>query len=136
LYSDLSLRRGERVRLHGFCATNNDETIDVSDAIMLLGHLFSGTAPLPLPFEDCEPDLTGFENYRGLVDVLLDCQQYNGCGHAQTDTDGDGLTDYYEHKIGTDVNMTDTDGDNFTDGEEVFFRAISVEGTMTGTAGR
>ena len=34
------------------------------------------------------------------------------------DTDGDGLTDSEEKKIGTDPNKADTDGDGYSDGEE------------------
>ncbi|MDK8238684.1 hypothetical protein, partial [Actinomyces urogenitalis] len=34
------------------------------------------------------------------------------------DTDGDGLTDSEEEKIGTDPKNPDTDGDGLTDGEE------------------
>ncbi len=35
------------------------------------------------------------------------------------DTDGDGLTDYEENKLGTDMNNIDTDGDGLSDYEEV-----------------
>jgi hypothetical protein len=35
------------------------------------------------------------------------------------DTDGDGLDDYLEELLGTDINNTDTDGDGYSDGEEV-----------------
>jgi len=38
---------------------------------------------------------------------------------ADTDTDGDGLTDEDEAALGTDPNNPDSDGDTFTDGEEV-----------------
>lgn len=36
------------------------------------------------------------------------------------DSDGDGLTDVYEKRIGTDPNNPDTDGDGLKDGAEVF----------------
>lgn len=36
-----------------------------------------------------------------------------------TDTDGDGLKDWYEHMIGTDPNDSDTDNDGINDGVEV-----------------
>jgi hypothetical protein len=35
------------------------------------------------------------------------------------DTDGDGLTDYQEGQLGTDINNSDTDSDGLTDGQEV-----------------
>ncbi len=38
---------------------------------------------------------------------------------ALTDTDGDGLMDYLEVKLGTDPKNPDTDGDGLLDGEEV-----------------
>ncbi|MBS1536433.1 MAG: outer membrane beta-barrel protein, partial [Bacteroidetes bacterium] len=38
---------------------------------------------------------------------------------SKTDTDGDGLTDEMEEKLGTDPNNPDTDGDGLRDGEEV-----------------
>lgn len=38
-----------------------------------------------------------------------------------TDTDGDGLCNYYETLFGTDTNIVDTDGDLLSDYEEVIF---------------
>ncbi|MBM4163556.1 MAG: OmpA family protein [Lentisphaerae bacterium] len=38
---------------------------------------------------------------------------------GETDTDGDGLTDAEEARLGTNPRMKDTDGDGLTDGEEV-----------------
>ncbi|MFN8359509.1 MAG: OmpA family protein [Candidatus Kapaibacterium sp.] len=38
---------------------------------------------------------------------------------SKTDTDGDGLTDETEERIGTDPNNPDTDGDGLSDGDEV-----------------
>ncbi|MDE7390501.1 MAG: starch-binding protein, partial [Lachnospiraceae bacterium] len=38
---------------------------------------------------------------------------------SETDTDGDGLEDYMELLLGTDLNKTDTDGDGLNDGDEV-----------------
>ncbi len=38
---------------------------------------------------------------------------------AETDTDGDGLSDSEEETIGTDPNVADTDGDDLSDGDEV-----------------
>jgi hypothetical protein len=37
----------------------------------------------------------------------------------QVDTDGDGLSDYEEGKLGSNPNEADTDGDGMPDGEEV-----------------
>ncbi len=39
-------------------------------------------------------------------------------GDATRDTDGDGLSDYYEKRHGTDPKNADTDGDGFSDGVE------------------
>lgn len=39
--------------------------------------------------------------------------------NRDTDTDGDGLLDYIEQAIGTDVNNQDTDGDGYLDLEEI-----------------
>ncbi|GEM_PF-3067602 len=40
---------------------------------------------------------------------------------AALDTDGDGLSDDEEKKLGTDPNKADTDGDGIPDGDEVHF---------------
>ncbi|MDQ3514267.1 MAG: SpaA isopeptide-forming pilin-related protein [Chloroflexota bacterium] len=40
---------------------------------------------------------------------------------AETDSDGDGLTDDREAELGTDPTLADTDGDELSDGEEVDF---------------
>jgi len=40
-------------------------------------------------------------------------------GDTMVDSDGDGLTDDHERRIGTDPRNPDTDGDGLTDGEEV-----------------
>lgn len=60
----------------------------------------------------------------GLPDYLEDI---NGNGVVELfetdpaiiDTDGDGVTDYYELLAGTDPRKTDTDGDGLTDGQEL-----------------
>ena len=39
----------------------------------------------------------------------------------KTDTDGDGIYDYYEYSVGTDINNADTDEDELSDYEEVIF---------------
>lgn len=46
-----------------------------------------------------------------LVDILSD--------FSDTDSDGDGVTDYQEGLVGTDPNNPDTDGDGLTDGQEL-----------------
>lgn len=38
----------------------------------------------------------------------------------KTDTDGDGIYDYYEYSVGTDINNADTDDDSALDGDEIF----------------
>jgi outer membrane protein OmpA-like peptidoglycan-associated protein len=43
----------------------------------------------------------------------------SGAQAAAIDTDGDGLTDEEEKKLGTDPTKADTDGDALTDGDEV-----------------
>lgn len=51
-----------------------------------------------------------------------------------TDTDGDGLTDFLEtNKYYTDINMIDTDGDGVKDGDEVF--KLFTDPTKTDTDG-
>ncbi len=51
-----------------------------------------------------------------------------GCG----DTDGDGLTDQQEKKLGTDPEVADTDGDGLLDGEEV---ELGIDPTVADTDG-
>ncbi|KAB1187288.1 MULTISPECIES: hypothetical protein [Haloferax] len=41
-------------------------------------------------------------------------------GDASLDTDGDGLTDEVEQRIGTRIDLADTDGDGLADGVEVY----------------
>lgn len=38
----------------------------------------------------------------------------------KTDTDGDGIYDYYEYSVGTDINNADTDDDSALDGDEIY----------------
>ncbi|MBD5135240.1 MAG: VWA domain-containing protein [Lachnospiraceae bacterium] len=39
----------------------------------------------------------------------------------EKDTDGDGIYDYYEYSVGTDIKNVDTDGDGLSDYEELIF---------------
>jgi hypothetical protein len=119
---------------------NDDESVDITDPIYLLGFLFaSGAAPPhPGPFS-CGPDLTDAGQPTEAPMHTLKCMSYNHCD--QTDTDEDGLTDYYESRtvaqndpdfgiyipIGTDPNNSDTDNDSFLDGEEVLPTGVDGE---------
>ncbi len=92
--------------------SNDDEEVDLSDPVHTLSHLFlGGDAPPDPGTSTCGPDPTDETT------IALDCQVYNAC--VQTDTDNDGLTDFFEGVIGTNPANDDTDGDNFSDGEEV-----------------
>jgi hypothetical protein len=54
-----------------------------------------------------------------VVPVVLPPETSSTTTPADVDTDGDGLTDAQEAKLGTDPKMVDTDGDGLTDREEV-----------------
>ncbi|PWQ98531.1 hypothetical protein [Leucothrix arctica] len=43
-------------------------------------------------------------------------------GSLERDQDGDGLPDYWEREIGSEVLLSDTDGDGIADGLEVNFK--------------
>ena len=67
--------------------------------------------------------------YEGLVDDIrvskaaLPAQNlgyFNRPADAQTDTDGDGVTDFLEKYFQTDPEKSDTDNDGLTDAEELF----------------
>ncbi|TVQ88936.1 MAG: hypothetical protein EA397_16000, partial [Deltaproteobacteria bacterium] len=49
---------------------------------------------------------------------ILDGMDNNCDGSVDTDTDGDGVLDYYEDLAGTDPNQRDSDGDGIPDGVE------------------
>lgn len=56
----------------------------------------------------------------GGMTLQLACKSSQKATNAQNiDTDGDGLTDAQEVKLGTNPNKADTDGDGLTDGQEV-----------------
>ncbi len=46
-------------------------------------------------------------------------EQFKKQDDMMQDTDGDGLLDYVEQAIGTDISNQDTDGDGYLDGEEI-----------------
>lgn len=50
--------------------TNNDGTVDISDAVYQLAFLFISGPPLPAPFPDCGADVTTDS---------LDCLDPMGC---------------------------------------------------------
>jgi len=50
--------------------TNGDETVDISDPVFLLDHLFLGGEPPPEPFEEC--GLSPIEDGLG-------CEVFEGC---------------------------------------------------------
>ncbi len=49
---------------------------------------------------------------------------------AESDTDGDGLPDYWERKIGSEVFLKDTDGDGISDGLEVSLKKNNYSTTI------
>lgn len=61
--------------------------------------------------------------------VLLLCFFTMPVWAEELDTDGDGLSDVIEEKLGTDINVADTDGDGFDDGKEVMrgFDPLNLE---------
>lgn len=61
----------------------------------------------------------GFAGTPGLVDLDVKIVEDFDCDFGDTDSDGDGLLDGEEEKIGTDPLDPDTDDDCLTDGEEV-----------------
>ncbi|HSH03358.1 MAG TPA: LamG-like jellyroll fold domain-containing protein [Anaerolineae bacterium] len=66
--------------------------------------------------DDSTPDTDG----DGLSDYYEETNNANGFNSTLADSDGDGLSDYWELFYGTDVNDSDTDNDGLLDGEEVF----------------
>ena len=59
---------------------NDNNRVELSDAIYLLGHLFSGGAPPPAPFPLCGPDPTGDE---------LSCATFFACPYPLEELAGD-----------------------------------------------
>ncbi|HKJ45986.1 MAG TPA: OmpA family protein [Balneolales bacterium] len=55
----------------------------------------------------------------GGLTVQMACKSSKETTKQNIDTDGDGLTDAQEIKLGTNPNKADTDGDGLTDGQEV-----------------
>lgn len=114
--------------------TNDDEFLDITDAIHLLNYLFLGGPSPPMPGPDtCGPDVTAPDGRDP-----LNCLSYAHCD--QTDSDGDGLTDFFEENFRLvegeplaplDPDNPDTDGDKFTDGQEVLPH-LPVPGTSAG----
>ena|SRR3989338_5446117 len=68
--------------------------------------------------------IVGIVAAMGVLTLLLNTNieegnDISGQAIVLTDTDGDGLSDYQERRLGTDPNDVDTDGDHVSDGEEV-----------------
>lgn len=55
----------------------------------------------------------------GGMTVQMACKSSQQATNQNLDTDGDGLTNAQEIKLGTNPNKADTDGDGLTDGQEV-----------------
>src|SRR5688572_19622403 len=112
---------------------NDDEKFEVTDGINILNFLFLDADTPPTPDPDiCGPDIKDITS--GTFGLLrLDCQTYMNCpgldsDPEQEDSDGDGLTDFYETNFRLDDNViipdlnpndSDSDDDFFTDGQEV-----------------
>ena len=98
---------------------NDDEQIDISDPLFLLFFLFAGGLAPPDPFNVCGPDRTPLLSEEICAQRGLDCQSYPGAICSQTDSDGDGLTNFFEGRLGTNPNDADDDNDGISDGLEV-----------------
>jgi len=77
-----------------------------------------------MSMEEAIEELTGFQmkNISPVSlpeDTTLDGADYDEY-ILEDDTDKDGLPDYLERSLGTDVNNPDTDGDGYMDGEEFY----------------
>jgi len=55
----------------------------------------------------------------GGITIQYGCKSSEPAVQKPVDTDGDGLTDAQEAKLGTNPNKADTDGDRLSDGDEV-----------------
>ncbi len=89
----------------------NDPDSD-GDGVDDLTELLAGTDPLVYNADD-----TGGADTAG--DTAEGDTSDTGMSETDPDTDGDGLTDRAEIRVGTDVNDSDSDNDGLSDGDEV-----------------
>lgn len=71
-------------------------------------------------------------NYRKVAYCFVAATALGLAGCVDTDSDGDGLTDNEENKLGTDPEVADTDGDGVSDGDEV---DLGIDPTLPDTDG-
>jgi hypothetical protein len=87
---------------------NRSSVVDAVDIQLVI----NGALELPTEFET---DID-FDGNTAAVDIQL---AINAALDISIDTDGDGLADAGEPRIGTNPNLPDTDGDAISDGQEV-----------------
>lgn len=88
----------------------------LASAVYLLGNKFSGQ------IKNIFSKLTAKPAQENPITPAPSTNVTNSNGQANQaalDSDGDGLTDAEEQKLGTDLSKADTDGDGLVDGEEV-----------------
>lgn len=91
--------------------SDNDGVIDAVEELI-------GTDPTKTDTDgDGLSDYT--EIYETLTDPLTPDTDENGTPDGDEDSDGDGLTNLEEQKLGTRADLADTDNDGLSDGEEV-----------------
>lgn len=108
---------------------NDDGRIDYSDTVFWATYFNQGGNPPPAPgprVSGLDPTTDGLtcQTYPVITTGVAVTAPASARAFSQEvvrrlDTDGDGLTDQLEQKLGTDPLQADSDGDGFNDGAEV-----------------